>query len=253
MSAWHRIGTITAAGVAALWFALIWFMGNFLYELIWAFLEDHRVNHADALAYALTGIIPLIFCIIIVVAIYYALRRELLGIGHRDTAKTETVPSEASVLEQQTGRISGNAQTLPSQTSPSAARHHYIRVAEAVCYIADESEWGWAVRIAPPDSRGLRQQPRYAAIDEFVRAARGGNIIVWGRFNRAGEHQLISQQYWHYATLDIRTIFGEGQPAATCPISADLLERERFNSYDGLLVDEEEVRRTWPEAKRKPR
>jgi hypothetical protein len=48
----------------------------------------------------------------------------------------------------------------------------------------------------------MRQLPRFAAIEEFVRAARDGEITVFGRLDRTGEHQPISQQYWLYASVD---------------------------------------------------
>jgi hypothetical protein len=129
---------------------------------------------------------------------------------------------------------------------PARAEPRFITVAETVRYIADQSEWGVLLRSAPPDSRGLRPQPRYAAVDELVRVARTGELTVWGRLNRTGEHKVISQQYWQYATIDMRTIFNGGQNNSTSPTSASLVEREQFSYYDGLLVDKSRVCRIWP-------
>ena len=75
----------------------------------------------------------------------------------------------------------------------------YLTVADAITYMADQSEWRARLRAAPPNARGMKEVPRYAAIDEMVRAARNGNIAVFGRLNRTGEHLSISQQYWLYA------------------------------------------------------
>jgi len=117
----------------------------------------------------------------------------------------------------------------------------------AAGYIADESQWGARLRAAPPNSTGMRQNPRFAAIDELVRAARDGEIDIFGRFNRTGEHLLISQQYWLYASIDMGSAIGaDVKPAFTIPISTDLGQRERFTPYDGLCVENSDLVRVWP-------
>jgi hypothetical protein len=75
----------------------------------------------------------------------------------------------------ETSKLPNNSrrQEIKARTDP---RH--ITAADAIRYIADESEWGERLRASPPDARGMRQQPRFAAIEEFVRAARAGELIV---------------------------------------------------------------------------
>jgi hypothetical protein len=140
---------------------------------------------------------------------------------------------------------------VPAQSGEINARteRRYIMAADAIRYIADESEWGARLRAAPPNTAGRRQQPRFAAIDEFVRAAREGEIDVFGRLNQTGEHLLISQQYWLYATIDIGSVIGATQPAVTSPISSDLGQRELFTPYDGLCVERSDLIRVWPERR----
>jgi hypothetical protein len=49
----------------------------------------------------------------------------------------------------------------------------------------------------------MRHRARFTAIDEFVRAAREGELLVLGCPNRPGEHQLIAQSYWLGASIPI--------------------------------------------------
>jgi hypothetical protein len=142
---------------------------------------------------------------------------------------------------------------LPSSITPipgeieARTKRRYLTAADAIRYIADESGWGASLRAAPPNQAGMRQNPRFAAADELVRGARDGELDIFGRLNRTGEHLLISQQYWLYATIELGSVIGATQPAVTIPISSHLGQRKLFTPYDGLCVERSDLIRVWPE------
>jgi hypothetical protein len=121
----------------------------------------------------------------------------------------------------------------------------YMTAGEAIRYIAEESEWGIRLRSFVTES-GMRLVPRFAAAEEFARAARAGEISVRGRASRGGEHQQISELYWLNATVDPASILSPSQAGATSSASPDRDERERFVPYDALGVKRSEVDRIWP-------
>jgi hypothetical protein len=125
----------------------------------------------------------------------------------------------------------------------------YEIVRDVIAHLADVSEWGERLRASPPNAAGMRPHPRFAAIDELVRAGRDGEIDIFGRLDRTGEHQTISQQYWLYASIDPGSVFGAGHSAVTIPTSQSRQERERFVPYDGLCVDRATMLRLWPTGK----
>jgi hypothetical protein len=144
------------------------------------------------------------------------------------------------------GNLPNGGTPIPGEIE-ARTKQRYLTAADAIRYIADDSQWGARLRAAPPNSAGMRQNPRFAAIDELVRAARDGEIGIFGRFNRTGEHLLISQQYWLYASIDMGSAIGaDVKPAFTIPISTELGQRERFTPYDGLCVENSDLARVWP-------
>lgn len=150
------------------------------------------------------------------------------------------------------GRSKAVSELLPKQFSNTSASHHrYVTVAEAIRYIADESKWGERKRAQPPNERGMYEHPRFAAIDEFARAASEGEIGVLGRANGAGEHQQIAQPYWLYHTVNPMTVFDKDQAGSTTPNSRVRLEA--FTLYDMLTVDQSEVSRVWPRLQQRGR
>jgi hypothetical protein len=138
----------------------------------------------------------------------------------------------------------------PSGPEIEAIKERRFEIAsDAIAYLVSESEWAERVRASPPNAAGLRQHPRYIAVDEFVRAARDGEIVVFGRLRRTGEHRPISQQYWLYASIDPQSAFGAGHSAVTIPTSRNWQEREQFIPYDGLCIDRAELSRVWPKSR----
>ena len=131
-------------------------------------------------------------------------------------------------------------------TNTPVSRRYYMPVADAIKYIADESEWGKRKR-AQPNERGMYEHPRFAAIDEFARAARAGEIVVLGCPNGAGEHQPIAQTYWLYHAVDLNTVVAGDQAGST--VSTSRAHLETFICYDMLTVDRSEVSRVWPRPK----
>jgi hypothetical protein len=81
-----------------------------------------------------------------------------------------------------------------------------------------------------------RHRARFTAIDEFVRAAREGELIVLGCPNRPGEHQLIAQSYWLGASVDPDSVFSPSGVGATIGISQNLEQLERITRYLDLYV-----------------
>ena len=136
-----------------------------------------------------------------------------------------------------------------SEEIETRTEHRFLVISDAVRYVADESQWAVYIRTGPHPRIGMRPNARFAAIDEIVRAARDGEINIFGRLNRTGEHQIISQQYWLHASIDIGSAIGEStKPAFTIPLHASLEERERFTVYDGLCVEHSDLIRAWPKA-----
>ena len=68
----RRIWTIVVIGVLALGTVLYWFFGNFSYDLLWAFLDDHNISHAKVIAFTLSHLLPFVLAIILVGLIYLA-------------------------------------------------------------------------------------------------------------------------------------------------------------------------------------
>jgi len=62
----RRIWTIVVIGALALGAVLTWFFGNFFYDLLWAFLDDHNISHAKVIAFTLAQLLPFVLAIIIV-------------------------------------------------------------------------------------------------------------------------------------------------------------------------------------------
>jgi hypothetical protein len=162
-----------------------------------------------------------------------------LFLGYRRESRSEH--NSSSAVSSPSITIPDFSQIIP-RFDPS-----YISVADAIKYIADEADWGIRLRAAPPNAAGMRQMPRLAAIDEFVRAARAGQIAVYGRLDRTGEHRLISQQYWLYATVEGGQLFAPNQAGSTIPImGTDRQQRENFICYDALCVERSEISSVWP-------
>jgi hypothetical protein len=222
----RRIWSIVVIGVLALGTVLWWFFGNFFYDLLWAFLEDHNISHAKVMAFTLAQLLPFVLAIILVGLIYLAIRYEFAQ--HVSPTRSPRIPI---------GDLSGPI--------TARAERNYILAEEAVRFIANESEWGERIREARTRG-GMRQIPLFAAIEELVRAARGGEIIIFGRFGGVGEHQLISQQYWLYATIDPQSVLTPNQVALTTSTHPDLRAGHRFTPYDALCVERSEVVRLWP-------
>jgi hypothetical protein len=222
----RRIWTIVTIGVLALGAVLTWFFGNFFYDLLWAFLDDHNISHAKVIAFALSHLLPFVLAIILVGLIYLAIRYQF----------TQHIPPPGS-RRIPIGDLSG----------PLTARtvRNYILAEEAIRYISNESEWGARIRAARTQD-GMRQIPLFAAIEELVRAAREDELIIFGRFGGVGEHQLISQQYWLYATIDTGSVLTPNQVAVTISTHPDLRAGHRFTPYDALCVERLDVFRLWP-------
>jgi hypothetical protein len=172
-------------------------INNIFYDLLWEFLEEHNVKHTKVIAFIFSNIIPFIVAVVTVGVIYIIVKREVTG---KDSSPRPITGSEPArdVLD-----TPQKLSKIESRTEPQ-----YLTVSEAIRYLADESEWGARIRAAPPNAAGLKQIPRFAAIDELVRAARNGDLKVFGRFNRTGEHLLISAQYWLYASIDMGSAIG---------------------------------------------
>ncbi len=178
---------------------------------------------------------PALLTIVFVLLVVASTAVLLLVLGYR---------REGNSAHASSGALSGAA-PQPTEIQARTDRR-YITAAEAIAYIADESEWGVRLRAAPPDAAGMRQPPRFAAIEEFVRAARDGEIIVFGRLDRTGEHRPISQQYWLYASVDPGSALTPERLAVTISTSPYLEQRERFTRYDALTVEQRKVFRVWP-------
>jgi hypothetical protein len=149
----------------------------------------------------------------------------------------------ASISSTMTSLTSGGVpdfSTIAARVDP-----RYMTVADAIRYIADESEWGARIRATLTD-RGMRHNPRFAAIDEVVRAAKTGETIIYGRPGRTGEHQIIPPQYWMFATIDHGSVLNPNGIAATSSSAQNLEERQRFTPYDALLIERSEMERIWP-------
>ena len=212
----RRIWTIVVIGVLALGTVLYWFFGNFSYDLLWAFLDDHNISHAKVIAFTLSHLLPFVLAIILVGLIYLAIRYQFTQ--HIPPTRSPRIP------------IGDLAGSITARTE-----RNYTSAEEAIRYIANESEWGEQIRAARTRD-GMRQIPLFAAIEELVRAAREGELIIFGRFGGVGEHQFISQQYWLYAAVDPGSVLTPNQVALTTSTHPDLRAAHRFTPYDALCV-----------------
>jgi hypothetical protein len=224
-----RILSILLAGLVSIGGLIWWFLEHFLYDLFWAILDHRHIEQAKVFAYTLANITPFILAIIVGAMLYatlrYEFRKHLAGV-----ATNQDHPS------------------VDQGTQPQATLgRNYIHAAEAIKYIANESEWGNQVRTTLTRN-GMRLVPLFAATEEFVKAARDGKIIVFGRFNRMGEPRLIAQQYWLDATIEQESVIAPKRLGITSSISQDDGERYRFIRYDALCVEETEVHRLWPRS-----
>ena len=152
--------------------------------------------------------------------------------------------TRAKVARETSQGGSSGTLTLPqlqAQPTPRPSTLHggYMTAADAIRYIADKSGW------AAPHAGGIPQHPRFAAIEEFVRAARDGQIHVIGRLNRTGSHQLIPQLYWIGATIDPESIFTPNQAGSTESTNP---RRDGFVYYGDLHVERVETFRVWPRS-----
>jgi hypothetical protein len=76
MRIFSRAIGFAAISVVILGAALTWFMGNFLYSLLWAWLDSQHVREADVIAYTLAHITPFLLSLLLVAGIYFLLRLE---------------------------------------------------------------------------------------------------------------------------------------------------------------------------------
>ena len=77
----RRIGTLLGAGILVLGLVLTWFLSNYLYNLFWAYLDEHHIREADMIAYTLAHIVPFVLALVVVATLYLAIHFELTRQG----------------------------------------------------------------------------------------------------------------------------------------------------------------------------
>lgn len=82
----------------------------------------------------------------------------------------------------------------------------YISVRDAYDYVLNKSE-----RRAKLDRQNKNNVPKpfppVTVVIELTRAAKDGEIQIYGRKNGSGSHELIPQTYWMSASLDMVALF----------------------------------------------
>lgn len=81
--------------VIALGAAITWFMGNFLYSLLWGWPDQWHVREADLIAYTLAHITPFILSLLIVTGGFFLLRWEM----RREAGDSSTTAAPARRTE----------------------------------------------------------------------------------------------------------------------------------------------------------
>jgi hypothetical protein len=230
-----RIVAIFVAGVVILGAILRWFFEHLIYDIVWALLEHYHVKQSYLMTLVLANALPFVISAIVVCLICLILRREFAR-DHAQPSKGKLPPA----IESPDQDFSG----IKARIDP-----RYISAADAIRYIADESEWGErlrSIRTRTDSGLEMRQHPRFAAIEEFTRAARAAEILVFGCPDQPGEHQLIAQQYWLGASVDPDSILGPEGIGETIGIGHNREQRERTRRYTALHVEGSEVFSKWP-------
>ena len=120
---------------------------------------------------------------------------------------------------------------LPADARPAGVPQATTR--DALNYIGDESRWGKPLE----DDLGLLQ-----IVIEFERAARAGEVVVYGRREHRGLHEELPPALWETSDLDAISQLDESAECKTEPkeILPDI------PVYVDLRADMRQVKRNWP-------
>jgi hypothetical protein len=193
---------------------LMWFVGNFLYDLFWGLLDGYHIKQADVIAYTLAHLLPFILAAILVGLIYLILRYEFSRSHPIMTAiGTSALPTAP--------------QSIVSEETTTAY--------DVLHYMAEQSEWGTEL------AKDSRRIPLVEASGEFQRQARQGKVRSLGRLSGKGTHQNIPHEYWFVATIDaLHTLGGQSQTMPAVP------DHTGVPIYTDLRIIQADVYGTWP-------
>lgn len=190
MSNGKRLWIIFAAGTVGLGIVLTWFLSNFLYDVLWAFLEDRHIKQANTVAFVLSHIIPFISSIIVVALIYFGVRYELTR--NLTNAKTGTPISPIGpTLDESISEGIGPKSLAPEESA-------YMTAREVLYYMVDQTDWGYKLR-----AQSASGQRFFLAIDEIQKQSQDGKIQILGRLWGEGPHVPIAPHYWLTSVVDL--------------------------------------------------
>lgn len=121
----------------------------------------------------------------------------------------------------------------------SAKRRRDTTVSEALAYAA-LGRWGESFMEVPLHYAEWNAGKPF--VEQFQKAARDGALTVWGKQGVGTVYEEIPTTYWREHGLDVQSIM-MGR-AATVP----MVEMEATALFSDLMVNREEVERTWPHA-----
>jgi hypothetical protein len=227
MSNGKRLWIIFGAGAVGLGIVLTWFLSNFLYDLLWAFLEDRHIKQANTVAFVLAHIIPFISSIIIVALIYFGVRYELA----RNLTNAKAGPPISPVGPQ----LESISEAIgPKSLAPEESA--YMTAREVLYYMVEQTDWGDAHHA---EHGGIRF---FSAIDEIQKQSQDGKIQILGRLWGEGPHVHISPHYWLTSVIDLGSAL-EQPVSRTRPAVAN---QTGIPTYTDLTFPRADVYKAWP-------
>jgi len=205
---------------------LKWAFDHFLWDWFVQFLDVRwHFKEATLIASVSSYVLPLLFSLFCVAAIYWLARREL---------QLLSVDATGPALAPDTQR--------------------YMTAYEVLHYLADDSKWGDEIRkyvspdqyVSAAGNITMRKMPLLEAQGEFRRIAEQGRIRAVGRLDGDGQHVQIPETYWMSAVLSPFSFhnqeISEAIPAVYNP--------DGIPTYKRVKIVREDVERAWPLARK---
>lgn len=193
-----RVTAILAAGFVALGFLLIWFFGNFFYDLFWAFLEKHHVMQADVIAYTLAHVVPFIFSAVLIAALYFIVRYELA----KNLSASNTTHATAAI-------------------EFSAGGERNVWLYDAICRMFLGRWEKIPIKDGHLDLSANGFQAIHDLIEHVRQLAFDGRFPIWGKTQGyTALWEKSAPAFWKSHQIDYHS-FTDGEPTKLCAVPRD--------------------------------
>jgi len=223
---------ILVAGAVGLGIIFTWFFGNFFYDLLWAALEDHHVQHSDVIAYVLGHFSPFIVGCLAATIIYLVARQNVIKSSGSEKNKLRNLHYDMTISDAIEYIVNDSRAVLKQPAPPQIMEFGPAKGRRAVEAGVEHS-----------DARAL-MNTKLISGELQIRGRRQIDTHIPNQFEQS--FREIPRTYWDSAQLHMLSCFS---PMERLPQTMAIPGKTHEADYTQLMVNSQQVSSLWP---RKP-